>query len=154
MTCTEPGCDKPVKVRGRGLCTAHYARWRRRRPGHCVYCGSIIEHGSSSNGRTHDRCLKGRRDNWTRLQQRIYDAYGARCVCCGETNRLFLTIDHVNGDGNVQRRELGMGNRRILLIIINQGFPPEYQIQCYNCNCGRARNGGICPHVAVEPVAA
>ena len=24
--------------------------------------------------------------------------------------------------------------------------PDTIQILCFNCNCGRARNGGICPH--------
>lgn len=35
-----------------------------------------------------------------------------------------------------------------MLAIITAGFPPEYQIQCFNCNLGRARNGGVCPHQA------
>jgi hypothetical protein len=25
-------------------------------------------------------------------------------------------------------------------------FPPGFQLLCSNCNHGRARNGGICPH--------
>ena len=79
-------------------------------------------------------------------RDRIVDAYGARCACCGERERIFLTIDHVNGGGTAHRRSLGMGNRRMMLEIINGGFPPAYRILCFNCNIGRSRNGGICPH--------
>lgn len=30
---------------------------------------------------------------------------------------------------------------------ILNGFPDELQLLCFNCNCGRQRNGGVCPHV-------
>jgi hypothetical protein len=32
------------------------------------------------------------------------------------------------------------------LKIIRENYPPEYQVLCFNCNCGRALNGGRCPH--------
>lgn len=68
------------------------------------------------------------------------------CSCCGEAEDCFLTIDHVNGDGNAHRARLGGGSNRVWLEIINADFPPEYRVLCYNCNCGRERNGGVCPH--------
>jgi hypothetical protein len=59
-----------------------------------------------------------------------------------------LTIDHVDGNGREHRKSLGGGNSRLRLEIIRSGFPPEYQLLCYNCNFARARYGGICPHAA------
>jgi hypothetical protein len=141
-TCSE--CSKPVQARG--LCPAHYARWRRNRPGRCRYCGGDLTKHPATNGRTHDRCLANRRANWHTLTDRVLAAYGARCSCCGETERVFLTIDHVAGDGRQHRASMGGGNRRLLLDIINRGFPPDFRVQCFNCNCGRERNGGVCPH--------
>lgn len=77
----------------------------------------------------------------------IFDHYGRECVCCGETEPMFLTIDHVNGDGASQRKDLRSGvSTSFYRWIIKKGFPDDLQVLCYNCNCGRARNGGICPH--------
>lgn len=74
----------------------------------------------------------------------ILTVYGARCACCGEAEPKFLTIDHVNGGGEKHRKEIG--RYRVLTEIIRAGFPSDYQILCWNCNCGKSRNGGVCPH--------
>ena len=78
----------------------------------------------------------------------IYDEYGNECSCCGERNQLFLTLDHVNNDGKKHKDKTGRrlsGNRLYDWIIINN-FPDIIQLLCYNCNMGKARNKGICPH--------
>ena len=75
-------------------------------------------------------------------------AYGGPiCKCCGETTLQFLTLDHVNNDGNKHRRTNGRAypsysNLKTL------GFPqdPPLQVLCYNCNNGKRVNGGVCPH--------
>lgn len=138
-------CGKPVDARG--LCSGHYATWRRNQPGRCRYCGGHLATKPYANGRTHDSCLERRRELWHAYTAQVIDGYGGKCNCCGETTSEFLTIDHVDGGGAEHRRSLGYGNRRLLLQIISAGFPPEFQVQCFNCNCGRQRNGGICPHV-------
>ena len=74
-----------------------------------------------------------------------YEAYGSRCVCCGEDNLGFLSIDHINGGGRAHRKEVG-GGVQLWRLIIKAGFPVDYQLLCYNCNLGRYHNGGICPH--------
>lgn len=88
-----------------------------------------------------------------KLKAQVFAHYGALCACCGETEDVFLTLDHVNDDGAAHRKGLSNGHgrsggatARIWLDIIRRGFPPDFQILCYNCNCGRFRNGGICPH--------
>ena len=60
---------------------------------------------------------------------------------------MFLTIDHVNRDGAQRRREreaMGYGFYRQ---IVKTGFPADLQVLCFNCNCGRERNNGLCPHL-------
>jgi hypothetical protein len=57
---------------------------------------------------------------------------------------VFLTIDHVQGDG-AQVRKL----RRHLVhkMILDEGCPPDrYQILCWNCNSAKHLLG-VCPHV-------
>lgn len=70
---------------------------------------------------------------------------GAICKCCGERNLKFLTLDHIDGGGKEHRKQAkGTGFYRWLII---NDFPPcNLQVLCYNCNCGREKNGGICPH--------
>lgn len=80
-------------------------------------------------------------------QAEVLRAYGNKCSCCGESNPAFLTLDHVAGGGQRERRELGGGVMSIYHKAIRDGFPSCYQILCFNCNCARAfRGDGICPH--------
>ena len=82
------------------------------------------------------------------LKQTVLDAYGGVCACCGESTYEFLTIDHMNGDGAVHRRLLGcVGGRshKVYQHIINQGFPPDFRVLCFNCNSARGFYG-YCPH--------
>lgn len=69
--------------------------------------------------------------------------YGMVCACCGESNPIFLSIDHINGGGEKHRKEIG---RKINRWLVKNNFPTGFQLLCYNCNCGRNLNGGICPH--------
>lgn len=84
-----------------------------------------------------------------RLKTEVFAAYGGPvCACCGETEPRFLTIDHIDNNGAAQRKELGyhgMGSQFHRWLKKN-GFPPGYQILCMNCNFGKSRNGGACPH--------
>lgn len=82
----------------------------------------------------------------------VFNHYGKYCACCGETNEMFLTFDHVNNDGNTHRRRDSKGKENshaggfMLKWIIKNNFPNSIQILCWNCNCGKQRNKGICPH--------
>jgi hypothetical protein len=88
-----------------------------------------------------------------RLKLRVYEAYGNRCVCCGEDNLGFLSIDHINGGGRAHRQEVG-GGVQLWRLIVKAGFPDDFQLLCYNCNLGRYHNGGTCPHKDQASVAA
>jgi hypothetical protein len=80
-----------------------------------------------------------------RYKDAVFAKYGTSCACCGETEPLFLSIDHINGGGTVERRTLG----RDQYIALAQGpLRDDLRVLCHNCNRGRWLNGGECPHVA------
>jgi hypothetical protein len=79
------------------------------------------------------------------LRNEILNHYGGKCVCCGETRREFLAIDHINNDGNEQRKEAGGAGFTFQVWIKRQGFPNDLQILCHNCNSAKGFYG-YCPH--------
>lgn len=90
-----------------------------------------------------ERVLRDSKAARARNKALVYDHYGRACSCCGETTPEFLTIDHVSGGGNVLRRRYG----DIYKKMIRDGFPEDLRTMCFNCNCGRVFNNGICPHL-------
>src|SRR3990167_3937937 len=60
-----------------------------------------------------------------RLKQRdiVYKEYGNKCNCCSEIERMFLTIDHVNNDGRIERKSRGGSSDQIIRKIIKNNFP-------------------------------
>lgn len=80
-----------------------------------------------------------------KLKESIFNLLGDRCVCCGENERSFLTVDHINHDGAEHRRLVG-GGRKIYQDILKQGCPKDkYRIFCMNCNWA-TRYKTECPH--------
>jgi hypothetical protein len=73
---------------------------------------------------------------------------GYKCACCGETELKFLTLDHVNNDGYMRKKygKEPRGAAQLYGWLRKMGYPDGFQILCMNCNFGKARNGGICPH--------
>ncbi len=82
------------------------------------------------------------------LRQEILNAYGRKCACCGEKEVLFLELDHVNNDGKAHRAKLkSNGSKKTYRDLKERGFPKQgFQLLCSNCNQGKKRNGGTCPH--------
>lgn len=87
--------------------------------------------------------------NQDRCREEVFAAYGGwKCACCGETEKLFLSIDHVENNGAEERRS-GMyaaSGTGFYLWLRKQNFPPGYQVLCMNCQVGKHKNGGVCPH--------
>jgi hypothetical protein len=80
------------------------------------------------------------------LRAELIAAYGGACACCGEREPNFLDLDHVHNNGAEHRREVG-NNTQVMLALKRAGWPKDdYQLLCCNCNQGKARNGGVCPH--------
>lgn len=82
--------------------------------------------------------------------QTLLEGYGGRCYCCGESDAAFLTIDHAQNDGYLNRTASGKRRRgtHVYEQIIAAGFPSTLRLACFNCNCGRAirSSNQICPH--------
>ena len=53
------------------------------------------------------------------------------CVRCGEVDIRVLTIDHINGGGNRERKA---NTTRTYEWLLQRGLPPGYQCLCANCN--------------------
>ena len=57
------------------------------------------------------------------------------CAHCGIDDIDVLCLDHINGGGLKQLRELGKhSGTSYWNWIRNQGYPPDYQVLCRNCN--------------------
>jgi hypothetical protein len=74
------------------------------------------------------------REKYRALCDRVFEHYGPRCVHCGESDRIVLTVDHVNNDGNTHRNAIGQSGTAIYTDIVRRGFPDTFQILCRNCN--------------------
>jgi hypothetical protein len=92
-----------------------------------------------------------------RFRHEVLTRYGGdppRCACCRTHEIVFLTLDHVNGDGASERRlaaaERGIDGRgfagiRFYRWLKRNGWPDGYQVLCWNCNTAKHRLG-VCPH--------
>lgn len=86
------------------------------------------------------------RDATKRRRQRrkdVIDKYGGKCVCCGESQYEFLSIDHVNGNGKNHRENL---RHNLISWLRNNEVSEEFQILCHNCNQAKGHYG-TCPHM-------
>ena len=84
------------------------------------------------------------RSRYRELRSDTIEKLGGVCVCCGESEKKFLTIEHVNGGGRQHRADRGTSG--ILRDIRDSGYDQEmFKVLCYNCNCSKGR-WGYCPH--------
>lgn len=75
-----------------------------------------------------------------------YSRYTYRCACCLETHLEFLTIDHIEGEGNKHRKEIGSrGGHDFYTWLKKNHFPIGYRVLCMNCNHALGI-WGYCPH--------
>lgn len=93
-----------------------------------------------------DLYKKSRKKYYEKIKQIVFNHYGSVCVCCGEREQKFLTIDHKNNDGANFRNKKGIKGNSIFFWIIRNNFPNSLQILCWNCNYGKYLGDGICPH--------
>lgn len=104
----------------------------------CVVCGKI----PLVTKRLCSNCTKFSK-NWRDSDKKfVMDHYGAECACCKENNLVFLTIDHIAGNGAKRRKIEG---NHVYRYLINNNFPSGYQVLCFNCNCAK-RTQEHCPH--------
>lgn len=108
-----------------------------------------LKHRKPWNERNRDRMRANDRRYRLRVRYALLKMYGEVCACCGEANKDFLSVDHINGDGTAHRRNFkGVSNSMYRALLKEKR--DDIQILCFNCNLGRERNGGICPHKASQ----
>lgn len=120
--------------------------------GLCSRCGEPSFGKSNCNS-----CLEKQYEYRKKIKDQVYNAYGGyKCNCCGETTEFFLTLDHINNDGAEHRKMIngnpkkrGGNNCSMYRWIIKNNYPPILQVLCFNCNCGKKINGGVCPHKTI-----
>ena len=83
------------------------------------------------------------KNQWQEIRKKFFDIYGHECLCCHENFDVFLTLDHINGEGFLERQD--GGTYGVYKKAITEHRPDLYQVLCYNCNCAK-RSGSECPH--------
>ncbi len=124
-----------LKLKHAGICTScgkAPARWSG------CYCTKCNKRGNESGCRTRKK-----------VKNMAFAAYGGYiCNCCGETEPDFMEIDHVYNNGNEMRKTVHGHGTTFYKWLKRNGYPDGFQILCSNCNKGKHRNGGTCPHQA------
>lgn len=141
-TCIKCGETKPLGM---------FVKQRLSRLGRCNTCKKC---GSAYNMRKYYELPVEQRKKSPLIYQKqkvdgwkqIFEHYGSSCACCGESEPKFLTVDHINPVGSKTRHATGQA--RMFRWLRLHGWPKGFRILCSNCNSGRYRNGGICPHQA------
>lgn len=110
-----------------------------KRDGLCFECK-----GPSRPGKTLcEPCTQGKTASNRNLRRRtkliVLAYFGQKCAHCTETDIRVLTLDHVNGDGNAHRKEVGDSSVRVWRDVAKQierdGKPArDCQLLCYNCH--------------------
>jgi hypothetical protein len=75
--------------------------------------------------------------------QMFLDVYGHTCSCCGESNEDFLTVEHREGGGTIDRRK--NGTYGIMRRAAKEQNFDKYSTLCMNCNHAKGRHG-YCSH--------
>jgi hypothetical protein len=131
-----PGCkiEKP-----------HFDFYPSSHHGVSIYCRPCMsEHSRGAYQSDAERRKHNGKISRQRLRQAVIDGYGGKCRCCGEGRHIFLALDHVHGGGNQETKIAGQA--AVLRKVLQQGFPPEYQLLCHNCNWAKYHSKGNCPH--------
>jgi hypothetical protein len=114
----------------------------------CVRCGKTKDENkfrkSIGGGRKNTCASCNAKYDRTRLKMAMFESLGFSCACCGESNPLFLSLDHINNDGCQYREKYN--EQQIYRLAIREGWPKEkYQVLCMNCNFAKGHHGE-CPH--------
>ena len=116
----------------------------KRKSGGYKLCKRHVASTAMYRKRNPERARELENENYRRARDEARRRYGETCSCCGESERLFLAIDHIENDGAQRRRNNHNDNDARNLRL--RGWPSGYQTLCQNCNWGKYLNGGVCPH--------
>lgn len=139
--------DAALRYASRDSERASNRYYRLKNSGICTQCGKspAIRAGicQPCRVRIQKRDLVRTKKRYAESRSLVHEHYGGKCSCCNESEPLFLEIDHINNNGSEHRRKIG---KNLYPWIVRNGYPGDLQLLCSNCNQGKKRNGGICPH--------
>ena len=103
-------------------------------------CPNYI-HNCSHNKQYCTKCVKEISHKKRRVRKRtqIFNFYGNKCKCCGETDPIYFQLDHVNNDATYSKT----GKYQPTLTpeeVLRE--PKRFQLLCANCNHAKRMNGG------------
>ena len=86
-----------------------------------------------------DRAYAAEVERRRRLEAKIsaLKALGGVCVVCGWSDSRALQIDHINGDGNQERRDRGRSSfspTQYQRIVTDKQYRSQFQLLCANHN--------------------
>ena len=94
--------------------------------GHCTKCNKL---GSKASKK------RNFRKSWIALRDEVFKHYKGKCAICSESDFEVLTIDHINQDGAIHRRnEKLVGRRTIYWWLRKNKYPGGFRVLCWNCN--------------------
>lgn len=138
------------------MSTKDYAS-RHKTLGLCRSCPRILAKSSKiycEYHRNKDQIRRRERDKrfGLKIKMECFKQYGNKCSCCGESIAEFLTIEHIERNGNIHRKSLfkhNVGGVHMYRWLKKNNFPKGYTILCMNCNWAQ-RYGNVCPHKTGE----
>ena len=109
-----------------------------------------------SNKFKKDRLLKPQKDKYGYFNIRISNQNGFRTIKLHKLmaieylnhipNGNTIVVDHIDNDGHKHRKGADTSHHNIYYWLVRNNFPTGFQILCMNCNQGKHRNNGVCPH--------
>lgn len=102
----------------------------------CLICARLVEKTYTRSTASVIAGLERTRKYRIEKRNEALMGLGNKCEHCGERRREFLSIDHVNDDGYIERKD---SKYELPMLVIKSGFDKsKYQILCYNCNMSKA----------------
>jgi len=108
--------------------------------GKCEQCKRAAVNRNYAKHR--DKKLEKQRTRQRQIRLEVLAHYGGKCACCGISEFEFLAIDHINGGGNIHRKEI---KDTLTMWLYRNDYPKGFRVLCHNCNFSLGAYG-YCPH--------
>jgi len=111
------------------MCATCYQReWKKKNP------ERTSAHGKTYYRRTKTEFLRRQAERNKRRRAKMIEKLGGVCACCGETEPMFLCLDHIKGGGRREYAKKG-GSAGVWKRAIRDGLDrKKYRVLCWNCN--------------------